>query len=368
MHRAFPGPLRPTLTRSGDPPLPRRTAQFHKPGRWDRAAFTSMMNVVRSSDEGMWAFVGNKNASDVLVHAAGLSKRYGDVIAADNVNVKVRAGEIVGIVGPNGAGKTTTVEMMVGLRRPDAGSCTICGFDSFKQSRAMREVVGISLQQAHMPGDVTVNELLRVYTSIYENPVPFGDLLHRFDLTDKARTTTRRLSGGQRQRLALALAIIGRPRVIFLDEPTTGLDPQARRDLWDMIRWLKGDGRAIVLTTHYMDEVERLCDRTLIMDHGRIVAEGTPRALIAAHGPESVIEVELGDAAADTVALARLDAVTGIRLEENTVLLHTSDAAASLMAFTAHVQKTNIPLGDLRTRSATMDDVFIALTGRSMPA
>lgn len=307
----------------------------------------------------------------VLVQATGLTKRYGDVIAADGVDLRVHAGEIVGIVGPNGAGKTTTIEMMEGLRRPDTGSCTVCGFDTVKQNRRVREQIGVSLQQANMPADVTVGELLRLYASIYDDPMPVGDLLHRFGLTDKANTTTRRLSGGQRQRVALALAIIGRPKVIFLDEPTTGLDPQARRDLWDMIAWLKGDGRAIVLSTHYMDEVERLCDRTIVLDGGRVVAEGTPRNLVAAHGPESVIEIEPVAAQAaqfDAAALALLPAVTGIKLGENRVLLYTSDVARSLMAVAEHVQQRNVPLGDLRTRSATMDDVFIALTGRSMPS
>lgn len=305
---------------------------------------------------------------DVLVRAKALTKRYGDNVAVENVSVNIHAGEIVGIVGPNGAGKTTTLEMMEGLRRPDAGTCTVCGFDSVTQNRNVRELIGISFQQATMPEDATVGELLRLYASIYSDPVPVGDLLHRFQLQEKARAMTRTLSGGQRQRLALALAIIGRPRVIFLDEPTTGLDPKARRDLWDMIAWLRDDGRAIVLTTHYMDEVERLCDRAVVLDYGHIVAEGTPGELIAAHGPESVIEMQLDGAEFDAVQLSRLPAVTGIKLEENRVLLHTSDTAASLMAFAAHVQQTNIPLGNLRTRSATMDDVFIALTGRSLAA
>lgn len=306
------------------------------------------------------------NARKVLVQGIGLTKRYGNVVAADNIHVTVHAGEIVGIVGPNGAGKTTTIEMMEGLRRPDAGKCIIDGFDTMKQNRQVRERIGISLQQANMPPDITVGELLRLYASFYVDPMPVGDLLHRFHLTDKANTTTRRLSGGQRQRLALALAIIGRPRVLFLDEPTTGLDPQSRRDLWDLIEWLKDDGRAVVLTTHYMDEVERLCNRAVVMDKGRIIAEDTPPRLIATYGPESVIEVELADAAFDAAALSRLPAVTGMKLDENRVLLYTADAAASLMAFVAYVQQANIPLGDLRTRSATMDDVFIALTGRSL--
>lgn len=303
---------------------------------------------------------------EVKVVAKGLTKRYGDVVAADGVDITVHAEEIVGIVGPNGAGKTTVIEMMEGLRKPDAGSCHICGFDSIRENQAVRERIGLSLQQAGMPDEVSVIEMLRLYSSFYPDAIPVGDLLHQFGLTEKARTRTERLSGGQRQRLALALALIGRPEVIFLDEPTTGLDPQARRALWDVIRSLKQDGRGIIVSTHYMDEVERLCDRVVVLDHGRVLAEGTPRALMAAHGPESVIEVELTAPELDTVAFAQLDAVTGLKVEEDYISLYTSYTAKTLMSLAQHAQHTGLPLGDLRTRSASMDDVFIALTGRSI--
>lgn len=302
---------------------------------------------------------------ELLVDAKGLTKRYGETTAAEDVSLQVYSGEVVGIVGPNGAGKTTTMEMMEGLRRPDAGSCAVCGYDSLRQNHLVREHIGLSLQQANMPKEVKVIELLRLYESVYRDPLPVGDLLHQFHLKDKAQAMIGRLSGGQRQRLILALAIIGRPRVIFLDEPTTGLDPKARRDLWDIIVGLRDEGRAIILSTHYMEEVERLCDRVVVMDRGRIVAHGPPEELIAAHGPESVIEVELPEDTFDAVTLSRLPAVTGIQVAEHRVLLHTSDTASSLMAFAAHVRDRGMQLGNLRTRSATMDDVFIALTGRS---
>lgn len=303
---------------------------------------------------------------EIRVAARGLTKRYGDVVAVDGVDITVYAGEIVGIVGPNGAGKTTTIEMMEGLRRPDDGTCTVCGFDTLTRAAFVRERIGVSLQQATMPAEVTPLELLRLYASIYENPLPLGDLLDQFQLTDKARSKVQHLSGGQKQRLALALAIIGRPQVIFLDEPTTGLDPQARRNLWDLIRGLRDEGRAIVLSTHYMDEVERLCDRAVVMDRGRVVADGTPRDLVATYGPESVIDVELAESTVDAVALSRLPAVTGIKVEEQRVLLYTSDLATSLIGFASYAQQHHLDLGDLRTRSASMDDVFIALTGRSI--
>lgn len=300
------------------------------------------------------------------IECQALVKHYGSKVAVAGIDLVVQRGQCFGLLGPNGAGKTTTMEMMEGLRRPDAGSCTVCGFDTVEQAASVRERIGVSLQQATMPPEVTPLELLRLYASIYENPLPLGDLLDQFQLMDKARSRVAHLSGGQKQRLALALAIIGRPQVIFLDEPTTGLDPQARRNLWDLIRGLRDEGRAIILSTHYMDEVERLCDRAVVMDHGRVVAEGTPRALVAAYGPESVIDVELAEAAVDAVALSRLPAVTGIKVEEQRVLLYTSDLATSLIGFASYAQQHDLDMGDLRTRSATMDDVFIALTGRSI--
>lgn len=305
---------------------------------------------------------------EAKVIAEGLTKRYGDVLAVDNVDVTVHAEEIVGIVGPNGAGKTTTMEMMEGLRKPDAGKCTVCRYDSVRQNRQVRERIGISLQQAGMPEETTVLEVLRLYSSLYENPVPIGDLLHHFNLEEKATTRTEKLSGGQRQRLALALALIGRPEVVFLDEPTTGLDPQARRDLWDLIRGLKREGRAIIISTHYMDEVEHLCDRVLVMDQGRILASGTPRQLMNEYGPESVVEIELDQTNVDTAALSALNAVTGVKVDAERVLLYTAHTPSTLMDLAAYAQRESLPLDDLRTRSASMDDVFIALTGRSVRA
>lgn len=304
--------------------------------------------------------------SQPKVVARGLSKRYGDVVAVDRVDLEVHAGEIVGVVGPNGAGKTTTLEMMEGLRKPDSGTCTVCGFDSIRESRQMRARIGLTLQQAAFPDGLRVIELMQLYASFYPDPVPIGDLLHQFDLEEKARAFTQHLSGGQKQRLALALALLGRPEVIFLDEPTTGLDPQARRHLWDAILRLKDEGRAVILSTHYMDEVEQICDRVVIMDHGKVLASGRPRELIDAFGPESVIEVAFAGPHVDAVPLSRLDGTTGIKVEEHRIYLQTYDTAKTLMALALHADKNALPIKDLRTRVASMDDVFIALTGRSV--
>lgn len=304
--------------------------------------------------------------SQPKVVARGLSKRYGDVVAVDRVDLEVHAGEIVGVVGPNGAGKTTTLEMMEGLRKPDSGTCTVCGFDSIRESRQVRARIGLTLQQAAFPDGLRVIELMQLYASFYPDPVPIGDLLHQFDLEEKARAFTQHLSGGQKQRLALALALLGRPEVIFLDEPTTGLDPQARRHLWDAILRLKDEGRAVILSTHYMDEVEQICDRVVIMDHGKVLASGRPRELIDAFGPESVIEVAFAGPHVDAVPLSRLDGTTGIKVEEHRIYLQTYDTAKTLMALALHADKNALPIKDLRTRVASMDDVFIALTGRSV--
>ena len=305
-------------------------------------------------------------APAVLIEARGLVKRYGDKLAVDGFSLQVRSGEIVGLLGPNGAGKTTAVEMMEGLRRPDAGQSFICGLDVHRQGRALRPRIGIALQAARLPEYATVLEILTLYASFYEDPMPVGDLLRQFSLEEKARTRFSHLSGGQRQRLALAVALIGRPKVLFLDEPTTGLDPQARHALWDVILDLKEEGGAILLTTHYMEEAERLCDRVAVMDHGRILAEGTPRELTRAYGPEAAVELDPGGARVDLAELARLSAVTGVRSEDGRVLLHTANPPATLMALARYAQERSLPLSDLRTRSATMDDVFMALTGRRL--
>lgn len=300
------------------------------------------------------------------VVARQLTKRYGSLTAVDRVNLTVHAGEIFGLLGPNGAGKTTAIEVMEGLRKPDDGTCTICGFDCITGAAGVRSRIGLTLQAANMPEAAKVGELVELYASLYPNPVRPGDLLRQFSLTEKARSSCKSLSGGQKQRLSLALALVGRPEVVFLDEPTTGLDPQARHSLWEVILGLRAEGRAIIMSTHYMEEAEKLCDRVAIMDHGRILAEGTPRDLIREYGPEAAIELDVNGHPVNLVELSRLDAVTGVQTEEHLVVLHTANPPASLMALATHAQEHNLPLGDLRTRSATMEDVFIALTGRRL--
>ncbi|MDF2627477.1 MAG: transporter ATP-binding protein [Symbiobacteriaceae bacterium] len=304
--------------------------------------------------------------AEAKIIARNLTKRYGTYTAVEGLNLTVHAGEIFGLLGPNGAGKTTSIEMMEGIRRPDAGTCTICGFDSITQSAGVRERIGLTLQAASMPETARVSELLELYASLYPNPARPGDLLQQFNLVEKARSTAKSLSGGQRQRLSLALALVGRPEVLFLDEPTTGLDPQARHSLWDVIRGLKAEGRAVIMSTHYMEEAEKLCDRVAIMDHGKILAEGTPRELVREFGPEAAIEIDVTGFPVNMAEIAQLSAVTGVQTEDHLLVLRTANTAASLMAFAGYAQANHIPLGELRTRSATMEDVFMALTGRRL--
>ncbi len=303
---------------------------------------------------------------NIMIEAQNLVKRYGETTAVDGVSLQVHAGEILGLLGPNGAGKTTAIEMMEGLRAPDSGTCRICGFDSLRQTGQVRERIGIALQSARLPEVTRVLEVLQLYASFYPDPMPVGDLLRQFNLEEKARTYCLDLSGGQRQRLAIALALVGRPEVVFLDEPTTGLDPQARHALWDVILGLKEEGRSIIMSTHYMEEAEKLCDRVAVMDHGKILAEGTPRELIRQYGPEAALELDLNGAPVDLAELSRIAGVTGVKSEDGLVLLHTANSPATLMGVAAYAQERNLPLSDLKTRQATMEDVFMALTGRRL--
>jgi ABC-2 type transport system ATP-binding protein len=214
-----------------------------------------------------------------VIEVQGLYKRYGSTVAVDGVSLAIPAGEIFGIVGPNGAGKTTTVECIQGLRRPDAGSVRVLGLDPRRQAKTLRRRIGAQLQQAALPDRLKVQEALDLYASLYPDPADPRALLEEWGLTDKRSTAFAGLSGGQRQRLFIALALVGRPEVVFLDELTAGLDPHARRDTWQQIRAVQARGVTVVLVTHFMDEAERLCDRVAVLDRGRVLALGTPRAL-----------------------------------------------------------------------------------------
>ena len=299
----------------------------------------------------------------------GLHKNYGDVVAVDGLDLTVGAGECFGLLGPNGAGKTTTIEICEGLTEPDAGVVEVLGRRWDSDERALRERLGIQLQETQLAEKLTVDETVKLFRSFYARGRDVNDVIDVVQLGEKRSARVGKLSGGQKQRLALACAIVGDPELLFLDEPTTGLDPQSRRQLWDLIIELRASGRSIVLTTHYMDEAERLCDRVAIVDHGRVIALGSPRELIASLGAEHVVEFTspgAADGAIDVDALRALDGVTSARVHDGRWTLEVSELARAVPALLAELRHRNLALGELATHSATLEDVFVSLTGRQL--
>ena len=300
---------------------------------------------------------------------SGLRKSYGDVVAVNGLDLTVGAGECFGLLGPNGAGKTTTIEICEGLTEPDAGIVQVLGRRWDTGERELRERLGIQLQETQLAEKLTVDETVRLFRSFYKRGRSVDDVIDVVQLGEKRGARVGKLSGGQKQRLALACAIVGDPDLLFLDEPTTGLDPQSRRQLWDLIIELRASGRSIVLTTHYMDEAERLCDRVAIVDHGKVIALGSPRELIASLGAEHVVEFTSPGAPSGTLplhVLKSLDGVTSAREHDGRWTLEVSELARAVPALLAELRARNLPLGELATHSATLEDVFVSLTGRQL--
>ncbi|MBA3345844.1 MAG: ABC transporter ATP-binding protein [Gemmatimonadales bacterium] len=297
----------------------------------------------------------------------GLRKAYGDVVAVDGLDLEIRAGECFGLLGPNGAGKTTTIEICEGLNTPDGGEVLVLGRQWGRDDRELRERLGISLQETLFSDKLTVAETVRLFRSFYrDGPTPDA-VIGMVQLQEKTGSRVGQLSGGQRQRLALACALVGNPELLFLDEPTTGLDPQSRRQLWELIEGYKASGRAILLTTHYMEEAERLCDRVAIVDHGRVIALGTPRELIASLRAEHVLEFAAGDTSPiDERALASLEGVCSAGQRDGTYRLQVSELHRAVPALLGELRRREIQLTELRTHSATLEDVFVTLTGRHL--
>jgi ABC-2 type transport system ATP-binding protein len=296
-----------------------------------------------------------------------LRKTYGDVVAVDGLDLEIRPGECFGLLGPNGAGKTTTIEICEGLTPPDAGEVVILGRRWGHDDRALRELLGISLQETQFSEKLTVAETVRLFRSFYTRGAPAGEVIDRVQLSEKSGARVGQLSGGQRQRLALACALVGEPELLFLDEPTTGLDPQSRRQLWELIERFRAGGRSILLTTHYMEEAERLCDRVAIMDHGRIIAQGTPRELIASLGAEHVVEFALVDGAPlDEAALAKAIGEETPGRHDGAWRLQVSELHQAMPALLGELRRQGAQLSELRTRSASLEDVFVTLTGRQL--
>jgi ABC-2 type transport system ATP-binding protein len=309
-----------------------------------------------------------ESTSGAIIEARNLRKRYGALTAVDGFDIVVEAGEIFGILGPNGAGKTTTLEMIEGLREPDEGSITLGGYDSVRHLDEIRRLIGVQLQTTALFDYLTCAEILDLFASLYDMP----DAAHHVDqllgmvgLAEKRGARVDQLSGGQQQRLSIALGLVNRPRIIFLDEPTTGLDPGARRELWQTIRTIRDEGSTVVLTTHYMEEAEYLCDRVAIMDFGRVIALDSPRALVRNLEIAATISAEIAEGRFDPASLEVLPGVTAANSRDGVVTLATSDTQATLVGLLDLASRHRVRLVDLRSTQASLEDVFLHLTGRA---
>jgi ABC-2 type transport system ATP-binding protein len=302
------------------------------------------------------------------IQCRDLRKTYdGKVEAVRGLNLEIEAGECFGLLGPNGAGKTTTIEILEGLLAPTSGQVTILGQNWKENERELREVMGISLQETRLSEKLTVLETIKLFSGFYRQPRAPLEVLEQMQLSEKANSWVGKLSGGQRQRLAVATALVGNPKILFLDEPTTGLDPQSRRQLWDIIRRFQQAGGTVLLTTHYMDEAERLCDRLAIVDHGQVIAEGTPADLIERLGGHHMVEFQVsGHSNSDTAAWRALPGVESVRHDNGLVCLNVREPHLTIPALLDAVEKEGEHLLHLTTRQASLEDVFVRLTGRHL--
>ncbi len=303
------------------------------------------------------------------IQCRDLRKTYdGKVEAVRGLSLEIQPGECFGLLGPNGAGKTTTIEILEGLLDATSGEVSIFGHTWKENEREMRERLGISLQETRLSEKLTVRETIELFASFYREPSSTDEVLDELQLTEKADAWVGKLSGGQRQRLAVATALVGNPKILFLDEPTTGLDPQSRRQLWDIIRVFQRQGGTVLLTTHYMDEAERLCDRLAIVDHGQIIAEGSPADLIDRLGGHHVVEFSVsGDSNGAALAAWRgLPSVESVRDEEGLIALNVKQPHLTIPALLDAIDKEGGQLQHLTTRQASLEDVFVRLTGRHL--
>jgi ABC-2 type transport system ATP-binding protein len=299
------------------------------------------------------------------IEVIDLKKIYGETRAVDEISFQVQPGEVFGLLGPNGAGKTTTVEMIEGLRPPDSGSIRVLGLDPQHELRQIKNRIGIQLQTTALYPRLTVREVIDLFASFFNGrpPIPTETLITMVGLNDKAHTRSKELSGGQKQRLSVALALVNDPEIVFLDEPTTGLDPQARRNLWDVITNLQQRGKTILLTTHYLEEAEVLCDRVAVIDHGKIIALDSPDGLIRQHFSDTAIEFN-AIGAIETDRLRVLPGLSNLVVTDQQVTLHSSDVPQTMSGLLDLSKQQAIKFRDLTVHSATLEDVFLKLTGR----
>jgi len=300
------------------------------------------------------------------LRCSGLVKRYPDVLAVDGLDLEVFSGECFGLLGPNGAGKTTSIEIFEGLTRADAGDVEILGLRWGKgKDEALRERLGVQLQETKLAEKLTVEETLRVFRSFYTRGRSVEEAIRAVALEEKRASRVGKLSGGQQQRLAVACALVGDPELLFLDEPTTGLDPQARLQMWDVVERFKSSGGTILLTTHYMEEAARLCDRIAVMDHGRVIALGTPDDLIASLGADQIVELSV-EGTLEEASLAALEGVGSVSQRNGRYSVTVEDVATALPALLAELKRQDVRLEALTTHQATLEDVFVSLTGRML--
>ena len=305
------------------------------------------------------------HGDDVII-VDRLSKKFGDLTAVNDVSFSVRTGEIFGILGPNGAGKTTIMECIEGIQHPTSGNTTVLGMDTQQRSSQVKERIGVQLQASAYFDYLTLTEILKLFGQFYKQSVQPSVLLSEVELSDKADSTVDKLSGGQKQRFTIAATLVNDPEVVFLDEPTTGLDPQARRNLWDFIKRINSKGRTVVLTTHYMEEAEFLCHRIAIMDQGRIVAMDTPAGLISQLPMPYEVKV-VADSNGHADSLAALAAVKEVSYDDDgTIRLRSTDASSTLPALMNWASSSDVHLTHLEVVPANLEDVFLSLTGRGL--
>jgi ABC-2 type transport system ATP-binding protein len=305
------------------------------------------------------------DSNSAVVRVDGLRKRYGDLEALRGITFEIKAGEVFGLLGPNGAGKTTTIEILEGLRQRDGGTVTVCGMDPGREQTALKQRIGAQLQATVLPDKIRVEEALALFASFYREPASVEILLEQFGLAEKRRAFFEKLSGGQKQRLALALAMVNNPELVLLDEPTAGLDAQLRRDIYALIERFREERRTTLLTTHYIEEAERLCDRVAIIDRGQVIALGTPRELVLQSGKGTRIEISLAKPASPD-RLKQLDAVADCLEVDGRYFLHAQPAAVAVAALVRFLEAEGNALLDLHIAQPTLEDVFVEMTGRRM--
>ena len=303
--------------------------------------------------------------ANTVLQVENLIKRYGDVEAVRGISFEVAESEVFGLLGPNGAGKTSTIEILEGLRDADGGKVSVCGYDPQRNPDELKREIGAALQSTALPEKMRVMEALRLFASFYKRRRNPEDLLKRFGLEEKRNVYYSQLSGGQKQRLALAIALVNDPKVVFLDEPTAGLDPQVRREIYDIIEELRREKKTIVLTTHYIEEAERLCDRVAIVDHGKVIAQGTPRELKQSSADKARIEVRLAQEESDET-LKSLEGVSDCRSLNGAYVLHCQRPPQAIVSLVKHLEARNNELVSLEIATPSLEDVFIELTGRRL--